>query len=542
MSITKDGIKEAQRRLEDSYMPERYRHLRSLQRKLLGFDDEGSGVTHTEGIFVYYEPMRRTAQEYEKPNRILNNLRLLVSQTRSVEVVPDWTGLVSEEQRTARKAWWVQRSQGIGHSSGWKDDADRCDMDFKGLGIGFLKASAEDTGEHTVMNARYRSPLHVGFDPYAMSPLDSDWTWDADVWSIEQASERFPDHDFEKDALTYYTSENMIAEGVIIIEYYHKRPPKGEPGYMAILKDFRGEVLESGENPWGDMCPHQAFVNYVPPGSRYPVGLIEMQSYASKRIDEIDEMITTYAKRGTQVVLDVDLLDDDSLEQIQDGKHPQYILFGEGWNKMAREEGRTPFTVIPRDQVPSDLWQERQFWEQYLRESSGVSSAMAGVISPEQRTATEINQVAQQSSAQSTFMSREFMRCMQSFAVKMATGAKLFDDAPFYVMYGGLEVLFNDGSDIHTTSEGVWSGPLSAVFSEEDLTVTDMASKQAKEWAKWMGIFQITQSPAALKKAIESQGIHNPDDYMPSPQPSAEGGLPTNALGAENSPMMPQMG
>jgi hypothetical protein len=266
-----------------------------------------------------------------------------------------------------------------------------------------------------------------------------------------------------------------------------------------------------------------------------------MQSYASKRIDEIDEMITTYAKRGTQVVLDVDLLDDDSLAQIQDGKHPQYILFGEGWNKMAREEGRTPFTVIPRDQVPSDLWQERQFWEQYLRESSGVSSAMAGVISPEQRTATEINQVAQQSSAQSAFLSREFMRCMQSFAVKMATGAKLFDDAPFYVMYGGLEVLFNDGSDIHTTSEGVWSGPLSAVFSEEDLTVSDMATRQAKEWAKWMGIFQITQSPAALKKAIESQGIHNPDDYMPNPQPSAQGGLPTNALGAENSPM-PSMG
>jgi hypothetical protein len=166
---------------------------------------------------------------------------------------------------------------------------------------------------------------------------------------------------------------------------------------------------------------------------------------------------------------------------------------------------------------------------------------MAGVISPEQRTATEINQVAQQSSAQSAFLSREFMRCMQSFAVKMATGAKLFDDAPFYVMYGGLEVLFNDGSDIHTTSEGVWSGPLSAVFSEEDLTVSDMATRQAKEWAKWMGIFQITQSPAALKKAIESQGIHNPDDYMPSPQPSAEGGLPPNALGAENSPM-PSMG
>jgi hypothetical protein len=56
-----------------------------------------------------------------------------------------------------------------------------------------------------------------------------------------------------------------------------------------------------------------------------------------------------------------------------------------------------------------------------------------------------------------------------------------------------------------------------------------------------MGIFEITQSPAALKKAIESQGIHNPDDYMPNPQPSAQGALPPNALGAENSPM-PSMG
>ena len=538
-----EAITRIQEMLNDSYSSVRYQHLRKLQRELLGFSDEEPETTKGfsdgggTGTFQWFPPLIQEKAQYQRPNRTLNNLRILVSQTRAVEIVPKWTNLLDDNIEVARDAWWVQRSQGLDGYGGWKDDLDRAAMDFAGLGVGFLRVCVNEDEAGAVVGLKWRNPLHIGFDPFVTDPNDSDWFWEADLWGIEDAKERFPDFDWESVGSQYLTMDDVALDGVIIIEYFNRSPRKGEPGYIAMVEDFNGEIVEYGDAPFKEMNPQHAIQNFIPPGAKYPVGLVQMQSYASKRIEEIDEEIKTYAIRGTQVVVDHELLNAEDWKKLQKGEHPRYIAFGEAWNETARAQGRTPFVVMPRDQVPADLWQERMIWEQYLRESSGVSSSMAGIVNPENRTATEVNQVAQQTAAQTAFLSREFSRAMQSIAPKVGRVAKDYDNAEFFVTIGPYSVKFNDEGDEQTTSKVVWDGALTALIGEEDLIKTDVNMKRQLEANKHLQTFQINRNPETWKEYLKAVGYKNPSEHMIiAPEP------PPNALGAENSPMMPAMG
>jgi len=257
-------------------------------------------------------------------------------------------------------------------------------MDFAGLGTACLRVRVREDGDYACVGPVWRNPLHVGFDPFVADPNESKWFWDADIWSVEQAEERFPDFDFDASAEQYLTHDGVMAKGVIIIEYFASAPEKGYPGYVAFLKDFDGDVIEWGDNPF-EKGSHHIINNFTPPGAQYPVGLIPMQSCAVQRIDELDNQVKTYADRGSQLVVDHELLNAEDWKKIQQGQHPEYVAFGDAWNESARAAGRVPFMLVERSQVPAALWQERQFWEQYLRASSGVSSSMAGVCDTENR-------------------------------------------------------------------------------------------------------------------------------------------------------------
>jgi hypothetical protein len=522
----KDNFSELQKMLAESYPKARYQHLRKLQMTLLGFDDkfsESFADTSEKGYrFTHYAGLTRGAAQYQRANRILNNIRILCAQTRAVEIVPEWVNVADDMVGEARRAWWMQRAQGIGGYGGWKDDLDRAFMDFAALGLGVLRLCVQESANGDRACAKYRNPLHVLTDPYAMSPEESEWVVDADIWGLEAAKERFPKFDFSRYLDTYFSNDDSTLQGVRILEYYCKNPKKGMPGYMAIAQDLEGEVIEFGENPFGNLLPFGFFMNFQPPGASFPIGLVEMQSYAARRIEQIDELVKVYAERGTQVAVDPELLDADAWKRMRDGENPRYVALHAEKVQLMASQGRQPFMQIPRDTAPNDLYQERGMWEQFLRESSGVSSAMAGIVSPERRTATEITQVANQSAAQTAFLSREFARGLQNFASKMGEAAKRYDQAPFYVVVDGLTVEFNR-DDRRLSSAVIWDGSLTAIVGESDLIKTDVNAKRQMEGGKWMQIFQLTQSPEALKQWMISQDIKNPEKYLPQPPPPSPG-------------------
>ncbi len=92
-------------------------------------------------------------------------MRILASQIRGVDVVPDWQG-VPNYQNDARKAWWNQRSKGSDGYAAFKNDTDNAFMDFAMLGVGYLRVCVNTYEDGQRATVKYVSPLDVVSDPY----------------------------------------------------------------------------------------------------------------------------------------------------------------------------------------------------------------------------------------------------------------------------------------------------------------------------------------------------------------------------------------
>jgi hypothetical protein len=420
-----------------------------MQLHLLGFDpdrrstdreikthfiSENRGSGAHANSFGVYDLITRSPEAYMRSNPILNNLRITLAQTRAVDLVPDWTGIPADGVVSlARKAWWQQRAQGIDGYGGWKDDLDRAYMDFAALGIGCLRIGVCEYQDGNRVSPRYISPLNIMTDPYAASMDESRFVSFVTVMGLEEASERFPDFDFDcpNAKQTYMTSEGITTEGVQVVEYYHVRDKEDAPGYVAFLNDDRGEVIEKSDNPF-KFLPLGTFLNFQPPGASMPVGLVEMQVYDSAEIQREEEEIRRKSKRDAQIALHPSLIHPDDMQAIADGEDPRYIRLQD--DPALLQAGGTPIVQVPRVPINQDRFAWLRMRQESIDEKSGIGANAAGVTTMHGTTATEIESINSRLGAQASFLSREFSRGYQSFSVKLGRAAAMYDTAPFTVV------------------------------------------------------------------------------------------------------------
>jgi hypothetical protein len=536
-----EGIKGIRQCLRDSVNTTKRAHLRKMQLHLLGFDpdvtDNNSlafkhndryikenlgGLSGSSNGFGTYDLITRTPDAYLRSNPILNNLRITLAQTRAVDLVPDWKGIPTDGIiATARKAWWEQRAQGIDGYGGWKDDLDRAFMDFAAIGMGFLRIGVCEYEDGDRVSPRYISPLNVMLDPYAPSMDESGMCSFITVMGLEEAEERFPDYDFDKPNAkqTYMSMEGVTTEGVQVVEYYHINDKDDAPGYVAFLNDDRGEVIEQSDNPF-KFLPLGTFINFQPPGASMPVGLVEMQVYDAQEIQREEEEIRRKAKRDAQLAIHPALIHPDDLQAIADGEDPRYIRLQD--DPALIQAGGTPIMEVPRVAVNQDRFAWLNMRQQSIDEKSGIGANAAGSPTDQGTTATEVNSINARLGAQSSFLSREFSRGYQSFAVKLGRAAAMYDTAPFVMNFQNTPIEFN-GKVRELTSKAVWSGALNAVIGEEDLLLTDVNQKKDKAIAKAQMWLQAVSSPAAQMAPQatimlgEALGITDPEKYLPAP-------------------------
>ena len=546
-----EGIEGIRQCLRDSVSTTKRNHLRKMQLHLLGFDpdrrstDKDAGIRFsnesgskyiTENLgsgaqastFGVYDLITRSPEAYMRSNPILNNLRITLAQTRAVDLVPEWTGLQSDGIiSVARKAWWQQRAQGIDGYGGWKDDLDRAYMDFAALGIGCLRIGVCEYQDGNRISPRYISPLNVMTDPYSASMDESRMCSFVTIMGLEEASERFPVYDFDKPNAkqTYMTLDGITTEGVQIVEYYHVRDKDDAPGYVAFLNDDKGDVIEKSDNPF-KFLPLGTFLNFQPPGASMPIGLVEMQVYDSREIQSEEEEIRRKSKRDAQIALHPSLIHPDDLQAIADGEDPRYIRLQD--DPALIQAGGQPIMEVPRVPINQDRFAWLRMRQQSIDEKSGIGANAAGALTPAGTTATEIESINSRLGAQASFLSREFSRGYQSFAVKLGRAAAMYDTAPFVVTFQNTPIAFNSQFRSLTSKE-IWSGPLNAVIGEEDLMLTDVNHKKDKAIAKAQMWLTAVSSPAAQMspKAVvllgEALGVTDPEKYLPAPPLPAGG-------------------
>lgn len=499
-------------RLRDSIDVGRAKRIQDLTRVLLAVkpthydmqgQPQGNGAT-TSG-WSHFEPWRPSGKSYDRLNYLQNMLRIITAQTRAIDLNPQWINTEDELVATGRAEWWKWRAHGMDGLGGWKTDLDHCFADFAALGEGYVRLGLAKGAHGMATTVSHVHPLNLMTAPYAKYSNESPWVCFSTVYSVEEASERFPNFDFEAEAEASYHRTGIRTEGCRIVEYYDRASREGAVSYAAFADEVDGKVIDQGENPFGDVLPYQAFLGFIPSGSDQPIGLVATCQYVQRELERIDDDFRKKSQRDNLLGIPPELFNREDLEAYADGRRPEFLRLDAQYLNKTEDPSRHIVTV-PRNGENADQKERRQELVSILQQLSGVSSLDMGTITGNQVTATEVSQVANRSQSQISYYAREFARGMQELAAKVGSIARDHDTDPFCVNVNGVPVWFNAG-DVRLSSKVLFDGSLTAVLGDEDLILTDVNEKRDREGAKWLQVLQVTGQPLAWQKYLESQGI-----------------------------------
>jgi hypothetical protein len=526
--------KDIQDQLTYWYSPNTVNQYRLLQLIMMGYGLDESDIKKNNpellspmmttsagaGALLYFPPILRSFDQMRQSNPILKNMRILASQIRGVDVVPDWQG-VPNYQNDARKAWWNQRSKGSDGYAAFKNDTDSAFLDFAMLGVGYLRVCVNTYEDGQRATAKYVSPLDVISDPYRDID-DSEGVGVISLMGRGEFESKFEGKDFDQYRQTFFNPAGYISQAVRVIEWYSKDK------YVAFPDQFTNEPILESENPYG-CIPLQSYANFKPSGALLPMGLIEQQLSSAIDIVSMTSDIRNKSRNDGFVAIEPGFFTPESLKRYSETKLIEYLQIDSEKARALYQIGARPFIEIPRVGTNPDVMNLLNIAITDNREQSAVSASAAGVSTAGDATATEVRSIDNRMDSQYRALLRTFTRSHAGFAVKLAKVAEKYDNAPFTMSYKGASISFNDGNP-NRTSELVWTGAKIPLFEDESLFSQDAAARIAQESAKYDKIFAMTQSPEAMKDAIEALGIENPDKYLPQAPP----------MGAE-MPMGPEM-
>ncbi len=420
---------------------------------------------------------------------------------------------------------------------GWKTDLDNAFADFAALGEGYLRAGVVQGESGNAATITHYHPLNILLDPYAKYSNESRWVCFSTVFSKEEALEKFPKFDFDEHVAAHYQKTGVMLGGVRILEYFGRKSASSDfASYCAIAGGLSGQVILEEDNPFGDVLPYQAFLGFIPSGSDVPVGMVASCLYVQSELNRIDDDFRKKSQRDNLLGLPPELFNKDDLAAYGDGKRPEFLRLDAQYLNKSDDPSRHIVTV-PRNGENPDQKERRQELFGMMQQLSGVSSLDMGQISGNDATATEVAQVASRGQAQVSYYSREFSRGIQELAVKVGKIAKSFDTEPFCFNMDGTPIWFNR-EDERLTSKKLFDGPLNVVIGDDELIMTDINSRRTREGQKWLQIYGVSQAPEAWRQYLISQGIKNPEDFMPQP-PANAGPPPSAAQGPQGAPANP---
>lgn len=507
---------ELQKKLLEAIDSSRSDRLTHLTESLLSIQREDEAVrSHGGGAWQHFEAYRPGVSQYKRINHVQNRLRLLVANTRTTDLVPTFTNVEADVVATARRSWWEWRAQGKDGFGGWKTDFDNAFADFAAVGEGHLRVGIVEDSEGAAVTVKHYHPLNVLLDPFAKYANESRWICYSDVYSAKEAKLRFPKIDWESLASATYSLNGIQSHGFRIVEYFCKESESdGLPGYAAFVNGLEGTLIDEGENPFGDLIPHQTFLGFIPSGSDVPIGIVQACMYVQHELERMEDDARKKSERDNLFGIMPEIFHEDDWRAYSNGARPAYLRLNEDKLRLLQDVNGSVLT-IPRNGENEDQKQRRAEFMAMLQQLSGVSSMDMGQISSGGVTAREVSEVASRSASAVGFLAREFARGIQELAVKVGTVARSFDTKPFCVTEDGLPVWFNR-DDKRLSSKELWKGSLSCVIGDEDLIKTDVNAKKDRDAAMWMAIYQATQNVNALRQALVVQGVKNPEDYLPA--------------------------
>jgi hypothetical protein len=364
MLTKKDKISERLRESYSSVTMNQYHRLRSYAFGE-GYDYDTDVVSDNICDFPSVIP---NYLQIGKSRRILNHTFISMSKILYANPQPEFVG-VDEKIASVRKQFFKKRSTKNRYGSDWAPEIASAYLDGDSLGIGFVQIGLTETDQKTQrVNIKYVPATQVIWDRHNINPEKSRFIGFIHYLPEDIAIQRFGQQIWDLNHRTQFIDTDSLTpiRSLRIIEYYDLGWAGQDPTYSIIINDFNGEFIKHEKNAFGKVLPFACYTNWIPPGSKMPIGRIMMQISTQEALNELEDNMRTTITRGVPF----DLIDKSSIDPID----YEEIIAGENLAKVGYNPGSgSPIVRVPGAEVPQTLLAYQNYLERVLSTESGLT-------------------------------------------------------------------------------------------------------------------------------------------------------------------------
>lgn len=502
--------------------------------------------TMGSGIWPVYLDYVPNQVETGNSRMILNSSRILLSQ--SIGTLEPETRGVDKVTNALRKEAWRIRSAGDGMSDGGWDLEMACQFsDFRELGAGvvfFDTLDDENDLDYTVM--RHFRATDVVYDRSTRNPMHAKWVVRRTPFTRWEAFKEFGEANVSAMMLMPGGQGAYAQEIVWYYEFFSVPFAGRRETYCSFIGEMDGGKVHKTPRTSRTKClPCSWGVNYLPAAARWPIGGVWLQAATQALLNNLEAKFRKASDRQGMTGVDLRYADDKNLRMAQET----------GWLKLNLDQEKEPdirraIMNIDGGQVSQgDLAMYEMAKRQY-NEDSGLTEAMRGNLSSEERTLGE-NQMAQQGAEQSqSYEKRQAIAMVKRDVEKAFLFFEKFDRAPMLADLDGFDVWLNDPKDPRLSLENVFRDKGYVKIDAGSMTGDDDRLRRARRAAELSdpNVLNLVGKPGGISvewfrdEVMKTKGEDDPNDYKMPDQPMGLGGIMGQMTGGGMPQAPAQMG
>jgi hypothetical protein len=464
-----------------------------------------------------------------KSRRILNHTFISMSKILYANPQPEFVG-VDDKIASVRKQFFKKRSTKNRYGSDWAPEIASAYLDGDSLGVGFVQIGLTETDQKTQrVNIKYVPATQVIWDRHNINPEKSRFIGFIHYLPEDIAIQKFGQQMWDLNHRTQFIDTDSLTpiRSLRIIEYYDLGWAGQDPTYSVIINDFNGEFIKHEKNPFGTTLPFAVYTNWIPPGSKMPIGRIMMQISTQEALNELEDNMRTTIVRGVPF----DLIDKSSI----DPQDYEEIIAGENLAKVGYNPGSgSPIVRVPGAEVPQTLLAYQGYLERVLSTESGLTDLDRSNTFSTVKSATEISLLNSSSQIQGSWSRKQLAIFYKQIIENVFEIAILFDREPLIIDIDGKDYVMNNPDDPQSWIEFWLQDQAEIVIDETSLDYKDAEQEKLKKLAVLGQINAEVQAglidPIAFANAkLEILGL-DPNIFLKKQEP---------APGPEQMPQVP---
>lgn len=502
-----------------------------------------------DAAWPYYQDYVYDQGQIGRANKTLNSGRLVMSRILSSDIEPETVGVL-RETNLIRKGCWKHRARGDGAGDGgWAPEIESHFLDFRMLGAGTTfysyKYDYRTGGENPpqYVSLAHTRQTDVVWSRNCRHPASSTEVCYRVLVPYRQAvailqKAKVADAEGTCAKASVFTAKDgnttNVAKTVPFLVFYTAWQPGREPTRAVMIGDSASPVfvVKPEQNKLGRI-PWNTWENFLPPGCRWPMGSVYMESTIQTAFDQINDYWRSFLNNPPFAGINDDCFVPGDIKKVLEGKRS----FARLKKDLTKADVDSAIVQYRGGEMQQTVMAYKSDLDREYATVAGLSDIDRNQMLSSQRTLGEINQMQAAGQQNRAFDERKVAKGLAGLVETVFHGMAMFDRSPFVVDVDGYDFTVNDPSDPRTWMDQVMLEPGEVVIDPGALTGADNRQRsleQAMTLVQMLGQFvgKYVNPEKFLDELLTRLGEPDSEEWkmMPAPMQAAAGQLAQTAI------------